>query len=83
MDMVRLMEENSRLRSKRHNAVQLRERALADATRLWQLVDRLGGDRPMRGCQGMGSGNPGMGLGSPRETQNVIPSPMSKGQPKN
>ena len=61
MAVVRLTEENTRLRSQRDNAVQVRERALADATRLWQLVDRLGGD-------------------SPRETQNMIPSPTSKGQ---
>ena len=57
--------------------MQVREWALADGTRLWQLVDRLGGDGPMRGSQGMGSGSPGMG--SPREMQNVIPSPTSKG----
>ena len=76
MDVVRLTEENTPLRSERDNAVKVRERALADATRLRQLVDRLGGDRPIRGSQG----NPGMG--SPRETQNVIPSPTSKGQRK-
>ena len=75
--MVRLTDENTRLRSEHDNAVQVRERALADATRLWQLVDRLGGDSPMRGSQG----SPGMG--NPRETQNVIPSPTSKGQRKN
>ena len=45
----------------------VRERALADASRLWQLMDRLGGDSPIRGSQGMGSGSPNMGLGSPRE----------------
>ena len=81
MDVVRLTEENTGLRSERDNAVQVRERALADATRPWQLVDRIGGDSPMRGSQGMGSGNPGMG--SHRETQNVIPSTTSKGQRKN
>ena len=78
--MVRFTEENTRLRWEHDNAVQVRERALADATRLWQLVDRLGGDSPMRGSQGMGSG---MGLGSPRDMQNVIPSPTSKGERKN
>ena len=49
---------------------------LADATRLWQLVDHLGGNSPMRGRQGMG-------LDSPRETQNVISSPTSKGRRRN
>ena len=34
----------------------------------------------MRGSQGMGSGSLGIGLGSHRKTQNVIPSPTSKGQ---
>ena len=77
MDVVRLTEENTRLRSERDNAVQVRELALADAIRLWQPVDRRGGDSPMRGSQG----SPGMG--SPRETQNVISSPTSKGQRKN
>ena len=75
--MARLTEENTRLRAECDNAMQVRERAVADATQLWHLVDRLGGDSPMRGSQGMGSGNPGMG--SPRETQNVIPSLTSKG----
>ena len=65
-DVVRLSEENARLRPERDNAVQVRERALADATRLWQLVGRLGGESPTRGSQGMGSGSPSMG--SPRET---------------
>ena len=74
IDVVRLTEESTRLRSERDNAVQVRERGVADTTRLWQLVDRFGGDCPMRGSQG----SPGMG--SPRETQNVIPSPTSKGQ---
>ena len=79
--MVRLTEENTRLRLERDNAAQVRERALADATRRWQLVDRLGGDRPMRGSHGMGNGN--LCMGSPRETQDVIPSPTSKGHRKN
>ena len=77
MDVVQLTEENTRLRSERDNAVQVREGALAKATRLWQLVDRLCGDSPMRGSQGS------LGMGKPRETQNVIPSPTSKSQRKN
>ena len=77
VDVVRLTEENTRLRSESDNVVQVRERALADATRLWQVVDRLGGDGPIRGSQGMGCGSPGMG--SSCETQNVIPSSTSKG----
>ena len=77
MDVVRLTEKNTRLRSERNNAVQVRGRALADATRLWQLVDRLGGDSPMRGSQGS------LGMGSPREMQNVIPSPTPNGKRKN
>ena len=51
MGVVRIPEENTWLRLERDNAVQVRERALANATRLWQLVDRLGGDCPMRGSQ--------------------------------
>ena len=82
-DVVCLAEENSGLRSERDNVVQVRERALADATRLWQLVDRVGGNSAMRGSQAMGSGSLGMGLGSSLETQNVIPSPTPKGQRKN
>ena len=35
MDVVRVTEENTRLRSERENAAQVRERAPADATRLW------------------------------------------------
>ena len=81
MDVVRLTKENTRLQSERDNAVQVRERPLAHTARLWQLVDRLGGDRAMRGSQGIGSGSRGMS--SPRETQNVIPSPTSKGKRKN
>ena len=73
MDVVRLTEEKTRLRSQCDNAVQVRERALADATHLWQRVDRLGGDRRMRGSQGS------LGIGNLRERQNVIPSPTSKG----
>ena len=77
--VVHLTEENSRLRSERDNAVQVRERAMAYMTWLWQRVDRLGGDSPLRGNQGMGSGIPRMFLGSPCETEKVIPSPKSKG----
>ena len=61
MDVVQLTEENTRLRSERDNAVQVRERGLAHVIRPWQPVDRPGGDRLMRGTQGMGSGSLGMG----------------------
>ena len=77
------MEENSRLRSEVDSALQVRELAVADATRLWQLVHRLGGDSAKRDSQGMGNGSRGIGRGSPRETQKVIPSPTSKGRRKN
>ena len=79
MDVVRLTEENTRLRSEGDNEGQVRERALADATRLWQLVGRLGGDSPMRGSQGMGMGSGIPSMGSRRETHNVIPSTLSRG----
>ena len=81
-DVVHLTEENTRLQSERADAVQARERAQSDATRRWQLVHRLCGDRPMRGNQGMGSGSLSMGVGSPYETQKVTLSSTSKGQAK-
>ena len=43
-DVVRLTEENAQLQSKRDHAARLQERAVADATRLRQLVDRFGSD---------------------------------------
>ena len=66
-DVRRLTEENAWLWSERDNAVQVRERAVADATWLWPLVDCLAGDSPMRGSQGMGSGI--CGIGSPRKNR--------------
>ena len=49
--VVGLRKENTRVQSERDNALHVSERAVIDATWLWQLVDRLGGDSPARGSR--------------------------------